>query len=105
MKRARSYEKDLKRELQDPAQAAGYLRAAYRDPDRRVFLLALKDVVEARAGISKIARRTGLDRRHLYVMLSRNGNPEWFGVNRLLDALGIRLSFEPKSHPPEQEAA
>ena len=105
MKRARSYEKDLKKELRDPGQAAGYLEAAYADPDRRVFLLALKDVVEAHSGISRIARMAGLDRRHLYVMLSRDGNPEWFSINRLLNALGLRLSFEPKPHRPEQKAA
>ena len=62
-----------------------------------MFLLALKDVVEARAGITVAARMAKLDRRHLYVMLSKGGNPEWFSLTRLLDALGIHLSFEPKN--------
>jgi probable addiction module antidote protein len=98
MKRARSHEAELKELLKDPLEAANYLRVAYGDPDKRVFLLALKDVIEARASISKIARLAKLDRRHLYVMLSKDGNPEWFSVNRLLNVLGIQLSFEPK-HP------
>jgi probable addiction module antidote protein len=98
MKRARSHDDELKESLKDPVKAAEYLRVAYGDPDKRVLLLALKDVVEARAGISRIARLAKLDRRHLYVMLSKDGNPEWFSVNRLLNALGIQLSFEPKSH-------
>ncbi len=97
MKRAKSYEQELRESLKDPAQAANYLRVAYEDPDKRVFLLALKDVVEARAGITAAARLAKLDRRHLYVMLSKNGNPEWFSLTRLLEALGIHLSFEPKS--------
>jgi len=105
MKRAHSYEKELKEELKDPAQAAGYLRAAYQDPDRRVFLLALKDVIEAHSGLSHVARAAGLDRRHLYVMLSRTGNPEWFSINRLLDALDICISFEPKPSRSEKKAA
>jgi probable addiction module antidote protein len=105
MKRARSHEDELHQSLKDPVQAAGYLKAAYGDPDKRVFLLALKDVIEARAGISKIARLAKMDRRHLYVMLSREGNPEWFSVNRLLNALGIQLSFESKSHSQTKLAA
>jgi probable addiction module antidote protein len=96
MKRARSYEIELRKSLKDPIQAAGYLKAAYEDADKRIFLLALKDVIEARTGLSRIARLAKLDRRHLYVMLSKDGNPEWFSINRLLNALGIRLSFEPK---------
>ena len=96
MKRARSYEEELKESLKEPAQAAGYLKAAYEDHDKRVFLLALKDVIEARSSMSGIARLAKLDRRHLYVMLSGRGNPGWFSLNQLLDALGIHLSFEPK---------
>ena len=105
MKRAQSYEKELKKELKDPAQAAGYLRAAYEDPDRRVFLLALKDVIEAHSGISRIAQAAKLDRRHLYVMLSKDGNPEWFSVSRLLNALGLQLTFQPKPHHQTKLAA
>lgn len=98
MKRARSHDEELKKTLNDPAKAAEYLRIASEDPDKRVFLLALKDVVEARAGMSKIARIAKLDRRHLYVMLSEDGNPEWFSLAKVLDALGIQLTFMPKGH-------
>lgn len=98
MKRARSHEAELKESLKNPLKAAKYLRVAFGDPNKRVFLLALRDVIEARAGISKTARLAKLDRRHLYVMLSKDGNPEWFSVNRLLDALGLQISFVPK-HP------
>jgi len=35
----------------------------------------------------------------------KDGNPEWFSVNRLLDAPGIQLSFEPKSHSHTKLAA
>ena len=104
MKRARSYKGELKESLKDPVQAAGYLKAAYADPDKRVFLLALKDVIEARSSMSEIARLTKLDRRHLYVMLSGHGNPEWYSLTQLLDALGIRLSFEPKPSRITKEA-
>lgn len=105
MKRARSHATELKDRLKNSAEAARYLEAAYEDPDKRVFLLALKDVVKARHGISKTARLTKLDRRHLYVMLSKEGNPEWFSMNRLLQALGLRLSFEPQNTSHMKRAA
>jgi probable addiction module antidote protein len=105
MNRARSHNEELKESLKDLTQAAVYLRVAYGDPDKRVFLLALKDVIEARAGISKIARLAKMDRRHMYVMLSKDGNPEWFGINRLLNALGIQLTFEPKPRSHTKLAA
>ncbi|MFA5976274.1 MAG: transcriptional regulator [Elusimicrobiota bacterium] len=105
MKRARSYEKELQESLKDPVQAAGYLRAAYQDADKRVFLLALKDVIDAHSGMSHISRTVKLDRRHLYVMLSKNGNPEWFSVTKLLTALGIDLTFQPRKNSSFKTAA
>jgi probable addiction module antidote protein len=98
MKRARSHEAELKISLKDPVRAADYLRVASEDPDRRVFLLALKDVIDARDGVAEIAKAAKLDRRHLYVMLSDKGNPEWESLSRLLDVLGIRISFAAKDH-------
>jgi probable addiction module antidote protein len=105
MKRARSHEEELQKSLKNPVQAADYLRVAFSDPDKRVFLLALKDVIEAHSGISRIAQLAKLDRRHLYVMLSKDGNPEWFSINRLLNALGLQISFEPKPHHQTKLAA
>ena len=47
MKRARHYEDELKETLKNPAKAAHYLKVASQDPQKRVFLLALKDVFDA----------------------------------------------------------
>lgn len=105
MKRARSYETELKVSLKNSNQAAAYLRAAYQDPDKRVFLLALKDVIEAHSGMSHVSRLAKVDRRHLYVMLSKEGNPEWFSLIRLLSALGIQLTFQPMPKKHLKEAA
>ena len=96
MKRARSHDNELKEMLRNPNKEANYLRVASEDPDKRVFLLALKDVIEARSGMSKIARLAKVDRAHLYVMLSESGNPEWISIHRILDALGLRLTITPK---------
>ena len=92
MSRARRYENVLDEDLRDPAEAVGYLNACLEDGDPEVFLLALRDVARARGGLAKLAEVTGLNREHLYRMLSENGNPELRSLETLLDALGFRLA-------------
>lgn len=43
----RSYQEFLLENLQDPREAAVYLKAALADEDERVFLIALRDVLQA----------------------------------------------------------
>lgn len=92
MSKTRRYEDVLAEDLQDPAEAAGYLNACLEDGDPKVFLLALRDVARARGGLAKLAEITELNREHLYRMLSENGNPELHSLETLLDALGFRLT-------------
>ena len=61
------------------------------------FLLALRDVVEARGGIAELARTAHLNRESLYRLLSRKGNPTLSSLNTILSALGIELHFAPKA--------
>jgi len=92
MSRARRYEDVLDEDLQDPAEALGYLNACLEDGDPEVFLMALRDVARSRGGVAKLAKVTELNREHLYRMLSENGNPELRSLEALLDALGFRLT-------------
>ena len=62
---AESYEKGLKENLVNPSEAAEYLNAALEDGSNEVFLMALKDVANAK-GISEVARQTNLNRENLY---------------------------------------
>ena len=50
MKPAKSYQDDLLRDLRDPREAITYLNAALEEGDQATFLLALRNVVEARGG-------------------------------------------------------
>ncbi|HJX72954.1 MAG TPA: addiction module antidote protein [Candidatus Deferrimicrobiaceae bacterium] len=85
------------RSLRDPKEAAEYLNAALEEGESEVFLLALKDVAEALGGgMSKLARKTRLNRENLYRMLSEKGNPELRSLGNLLDALGFKLAIEVK---------
>ncbi len=79
--------------LKDPAQAAAYLDVALEDGDPEVFLLALRDVAEAR-GLSAVAQESQLNRENLYRMLSRQGNPQLSSLSALLKSMGLRLSVQ-----------
>jgi probable addiction module antidote protein len=79
--------------LRDPETAAAYLSIAAKDDDPAAFLQALRNVTEAMGGVSRIAKRTGLNRQQLYRTLSREGNPELRSLTKILDASGVRLQF------------
>lgn len=94
-KKTTSYLNLLHENLQDPEFAAEYLNAALEEGDDKVFLLALRDVAEAR-GIAKLAAESNLNRESTYRMLSEQGNPRLSSLWAVLDTLGLRLHFEPK---------
>lgn len=91
MKPSVPYRKFLIEDLKDPQEAAAYLNAMLETGHRMAFLSALRDVATARGGISKLARRTKLHRQTLHRMLSKTGNPEIESLERVLEALGLRL--------------
>lgn len=91
---SRDYQASLIERLADPIEAAAYLDAALEDGDRAVFLLAIRNVIQAFGGMTRISRRTGLNRENLYRVLSEQGNPELNSLEKLLKALGLRLAVE-----------
>jgi probable addiction module antidote protein len=78
--------------LRNPDEAAHYLNACLEDEDARVFLLALRDVAEARGGIRALSAGTRLNRESLYRMLSKSGNPSLDSLAAVLNACGLRLA-------------
>ena len=88
-----NYENGLKASLADPKEAAAYLNAALEENDQEVFLLALRDITEAR-GFSQVAQDASLNRENLYRMLSSNGNPQLSSLKTLLHSMGLRLAIE-----------
>jgi len=92
MKAAVKFERVLKDHLSDPGQAAKYLTACYEEGPEE-FLQALRDVVDAQGGMSRIARLAGLNREHLYRQLSRRGKPSLASINAVLTTLGLKLRF------------
>ena len=90
----RSYHDELLKQPKDPREAAEYLNACLEDSEE-VFLLGLRNVVEARGGVGGLSRTTELNRENLYRSLSKKGNPKLSSLSSILEAVGIQLQFAP----------
>jgi probable addiction module antidote protein len=93
----------LIKSLKDPKEASAYLNVALeeykKDNDVEAFLLALRDVAQARGGLGKLAKKTNLNRQNLYKTLSGKGNPQLITLGNILNGLGFHFSIEPmKQH-------
>ena len=95
-KKITRYQEDLIEALKDPREAAEYLNAAIEDGDKKVFLLAMRNVAQAHGGMSAIAKKAHINRESLYRMLSKKGNPELKSVFNLLHVVGLKISIEPE---------
>ena len=91
--------------LKDPIEAAAYLEVAIEDKDFDFLLVAIRDVVEAQGGMSKLAKRAKLNRGNLYKMLSKKGNPNIFNLDTVLKALGLRLAVVANENSRLKKAA
>jgi probable addiction module antidote protein len=94
-KLTKSYHESLLEDLRDPQEAAAYLTAALAEGDSATFLLALRDVAEAK-GVSHLAQAAQRNRESLYRMLSARGNPQLDSLTAILDALDLRLAVTKK---------
>lgn len=91
------YQDWLLEELTDPETALAYLNEALKDADPKVFLIAIKDVLEAQGGdMTALAAQADLNRQSLYRMLSKKGNPRWDSLKSLFNTLDlqVQLSFK-----------
>jgi|SRR5579863_8328170 len=94
-KRFTDYQDELISALQDPREAIGYLNAALQDEDPRIFLVALKNVLDAQdKDLAEFARETQLNRENLYRMLSSHGNPKLTSIVSVLNGLGLHLAIQ-----------
>ena len=90
-----SYEAGLKKDLANPQEAAAYLNAALEDGSQEIFLMALRDVAEAK-GITKVAQESLLNRENIYRIFSERGNPRLSSLKAVLDTLGLKLAIDVK---------
>ncbi len=90
------------RELHDFEFAQAYLEAALEEGVEE-FLVALRETIQARGGMTRCAETSGITRESLYKMLSGKGNPGLRSVAAILDACGFGLSV--RSLLPAAETA
>jgi len=89
----KSYRDDLLKRLADPHYAADYLEQTLATGDKRAFLIALKDVVDAHGGVGNLADQVKITRPSLYKILSKDGNPTLETLQQILQPLGLRVSI------------
>jgi probable addiction module antidote protein len=87
-----SYKIILRKKLDDPEQAAEYLTACYEEGPE-VFLVGLRDVVQAQGGVARAAQISKLNRESLYRLISPDGNPRLSSLDAVLTALGLKVTF------------
>lgn len=95
--RDKRFSESIEQALTDPEEAAAYLDAVMELEDRAALLVALRHVAAAH-GMSEVARRAELGDKTLFKALSDSGNPTLETINKVLHAVGLRLSVAPVGH-------
>jgi probable addiction module antidote protein len=93
-----SYHEWLIGSLKDEKEAFEYLKAALEDSDPKMFLVALRNVIEAHGiKMTEFAGKANLNRENLYKILSEKGNPNWKSIHKILDVMGYSLTLGVKT--------
>ena len=81
--------------LKSEEDMAAYLEACFDEAgdDASYIAAALGDIARA-YGMVRLAKETGLTREGLYKALSRDGNPSFSSVLKVIRALGLKLKPE-----------
>ena len=105
--KTKDYRKGLLKRLKDPKFAVGYLTDVLTHERPEAFLIALKDLIDARQeNISALAEQAGITRQALYQALSEDGNPCFSTITRILKCLNLRFTgLQIGTSDSEKEAA
>ena len=78
--------------LNSEEDMAAYLEACFEEAgdDATFIAAALGDIARA-YGMVKLAKQTGLTREGLYKTLSKDGNPSFSSILKILHAMGFKL--------------
>lgn len=94
----RNFDDYMLEHLQDSQEAIAYLETALEeyenDRNMEAFLLALKRVVDAKGGVSELAKNTKLNRQNLYKVFSNKVDPRFSTINIILQSLGLKFSLK-----------
>ena len=92
--RDKNYDTELLQNLTDPHEAAAFIEAVLELNDPAALKLAMRKVAQAH-GMAEVSRRAEMGEKSLFRALSATGNPTLETVNKVLRAIGLRLSVQP----------
>ena len=85
---------DMAEYLEDEKAIAEYLNIVMEENDPAALAQALGTVARAR-GMTEVARASGITREALYKALRADAQPRFDTVQRVLAALGVKLTAVP----------
>lgn len=91
--KTKNYRDNLLKRLTDREFAVGYLTDVLTNESPEAFLIALKDVIDARnENITELAEQAGITRQAIYQALSADGNPRFSTITQILKSLNLEFS-------------
>ena len=69
-----------------------YLAIALEDGDTKTVQVVLRDIARAH-GMTQLAKETQLNRESLYKSLSKEGNPSFASITKIMKALGLKMTL------------
>jgi probable addiction module antidote protein len=87
---------DMADNINSKEEVYAYLEAALAENNLEILFDVIGAIARSK-GMSQIARELGLNRESLYKALSREGNPSFATMTKVLDVLGYELKILPKS--------
>jgi len=96
--RAEVREFDVAELLDTESKMTAYLNAELEEGDPHYIKVALQTIARARnMNITEIAKKAQVTRATVYRALAINGNPEYSTIQKIVNALDMRLLAVPKT--------
>jgi probable addiction module antidote protein len=90
------YNWDMADHINTEEEVYAYLEGVLEESDFETLLDVIGAIARSK-GMAKLAENLGLNRESLYKSLSREGNPSFMTIAKVLDSLGYKLQITPKS--------
>jgi probable addiction module antidote protein len=93
----RNFDEFINEELQNSEFASTYLQESLEEGGIPLFLIALRQVIQAKKGLTKVLQQTDLDQDNIYKTVFEQENPPLLTIEKVLKSLGMKLTIIPDS--------
>jgi probable addiction module antidote protein len=90
------YDWDMADHINTKEEVFAYLEGALEENDMETLFDVIGAIVRSK-GMAKIAQEAGLNRESLYKSLSRDGNPSFATIAKVVDILGYKIEIKQKT--------